>query len=50
MDLQHIDGDKFKGDMCEILSLADSNDSVKTVEQLHRIVPEFKTPAEVNGI
>lgn len=50
MDLQHIDGDKFKDDMCEILSLADSNDSVKTVEQLHRIVPEFKTPAEVNGI
>ena len=50
MDLQHIDDDKFKDDMQKLLSLADSNDSVETVEQLHRVVPEFKTPKEVNGI
>jgi len=49
MDQQHIDADKFKDDMKKLLDLAHSNDSASTVEQLHRVVPEFKTPEEVNG-
>lgn len=48
MDQQNIDCDEFKADMEKLLSFACNNDSEETVDMLHTIVPEFKTPEEVN--
>lgn len=48
MDQQSFDCDAFKLGLQELLSSALNNDSAATVENLHKIVPEFKNPEEVN--
>ena len=49
MDQQTIDSDLFKNNFNSLLNFAFDNDKTATVEMLHTIVPEFKTPEEVNG-
>ncbi len=44
-----IDCAKFKDDLQILLDIADKNDSKQTIEILHKIVPNYKTPVEVNG-
>lgn len=48
MDQQHIDCEDFKTNMNKLLELASQNDSKEVVKQLHNMIPEFKTPEEVN--
>lgn len=48
MDQCHIDCEKFKCNMQNLLEIAGKNDSVETVRLLRKLVPEFKTPDEVN--
>ena len=50
MDQQNINCTEFKDNLKKLLNVAHENDSEKTIATLHNIVPEFKTPEEVNGI
>lgn len=49
MDQQKIDCDLFKENFQNLLELAFKNKSESAVDMLHNIVPEFKTPEEVNS-
>lgn len=49
MDQPIINCDEFKANMQNIMEIAGKNDSMGTVKALRKIVPEFKTPGEVNG-
>jgi len=48
MDQQNIECDVFKEKMEALFNLASENNSDSTIDILHTIVPEFKTPEEVN--
>lgn len=48
MDQQTIESNLFKSNLQKLFENAFSNDSEATVEMLHCVVPEFKTPEEVN--
>ena len=48
MDQQNIDCDLFKENVQKLFKLSCINDSKATVSMLHSMVPEFKTPEEVN--
>ena len=48
MDQQYIDCGEFKNDMQKLVDFAYNNDSKSTINMLHNIVPEFKSPEEVN--
>ena len=49
MDQEKIHADMFKKDFQILLDNAFKNNAPATVEQLHVMVPEFKTPEEVNS-
>jgi FlaA1/EpsC-like NDP-sugar epimerase len=49
MDQQNIDCDLFKENIQNLFEFAFKNNSELTVNMLHNIVPEFKTPEEVNA-
>lgn len=48
MNQQNIDCDLFKEKLKKLFDLSFANDSVATISMLRSIVPEFKTPEEVN--
>ena len=48
MDHQTIDCNEFKNNMRDLSQAANSNNSDATVSMLHKIVPEFKNPEEIN--
>ena len=49
MDQQNIDCDLFKKNIQKLFEISFANDSEATVSMLHKMVPEFKTPEEVNA-
>lgn len=48
MDQEHIDCDSFKDNIRKLFETASQNNFDATIGMLHTLVPEFKSPKEVN--
>ena len=47
-DQLEVDGDNFTEQLKELFKVADANDSDELVKLLHKIVPTFKSPEQIN--